>query len=134
MIAHRSPAALLAAVLVGVGLLGGCAAPAPAPPTVAPAAPQPAAVALPWPTGRSGELQRSVDEGAQPWLLDPSEVALAYGAAAYDWAAAQAVASADGTTVDLTGPDGTRRTLTLAQPATAGPAGIWVVTADAPTP
>jgi hypothetical protein len=122
----------LAAALLAAGLLAGCASPAPAVPVPAP--PQASSVALPWPTGQAAELQRSVDGGAQPWLLDPAEVALAYAAAAHAWDSAQAVTAAGGSTVDLTGPDGTRRTLTLAQPATAGPAGIWVVTGDIPTP
>ena len=145
--------ALLGAV-AAAALVTGCGTPTPvptAPETTAPApaAPQPTApespapestgpgsraVAPPWPAADATELQRGVDSGSQPWLLDPSEVALAYASAAHGWETAQVVASSDGRTVDVTGPEDERRTLTLEQPGRGGPTGVWVVTTDEPTP
>ncbi|QJY47576.1 hypothetical protein [Pseudonocardia broussonetiae] len=130
-------------------LLAGCGSPTPAatpdpvpPPSGVPAVTEPAvapAVAAPWPARSAAEsvgLQESVDDGAQPWLLDPAELARSYVAAAYGWDDATVVAAGGGTagadTVDVTGPDGTRRVLTVAQPGRTGEGGIWVVTADDP--
>lgn len=89
---------------------------------------------LPWPGPEAAELQRAVDGGSQPWLLDPSEVALAYASAAHGWDTAQVVASSDGGTVDVTGPGGERHTLTVSQPGRTGPTGVWTVTGHEPTP
>jgi hypothetical protein len=124
-------------------LLTGCTAPGtgtpaephPLPPAgTAPAeAPVPAAVELPWPVATAADaaaLQARVDGGAQPWLLDPSEVAIAYAAAAHDWPDAEAYPGPDGTSVDVRNADGERLTLSLAQPARTGADGIWVVTAE----
>lgn len=142
---------LLLATLAGA-VLAGCAAPAPpagtapagsppagspsvSPPPVSPppvsTGPAAPAVTLPWPDDDVPALQERVDDGSQPWLLDPSEVALAYAAAAYGWSAAQVVAAADGSTVDVTGPQDQRRTLSLTR---QGPDSVWLVTADTPTP
>lgn len=126
-------------------LLAGCGSPTGSPAaTVDPAAPAasgpasagPAvapAVAVPWPARSAAEsagLQESVDDGAQPWLLDPAELARSYVAAAYGWVDATVTASSG--SVDVTGPDGTRRVLTVTQPGRTGEDGIWVVTADEP--
>jgi hypothetical protein len=128
---------LLATALAGCGSAGQ----APAPPaeatataaSVAPPAPTtatPAPVPLPWPAATAAQaasLQTAVDGGAQPWLLDPTQVALAY-AAARGWADASAVdTTAAGVTIRSSA--GTH-VLTLAQPGKTGTAGIWVVTAD----
>ncbi|MHA6781516.1 hypothetical protein ACVGOW_11050 [Pseudonocardia saturnea] len=127
----------LLTALAATALLGGCAAPTPTAPT--PTAPAPAvadpapAVGLPWPARSAAEaagLQQAVDGGAQPWLLDPAELALSYATAAHGWA--DAGITVDGETVQVTGPDGEARTLTVAQPDRVGPGGIWVVTADDP--
>ncbi|MEJ3657465.1 acyl transferase [Actinomycetes bacterium KLBMP 9759] len=90
---------------------------------------------LPWPASGAAEaaaLQSEVDRGSQPWLLDPTEVALSYVAAAHDWTTAEATVtgSAGGrTTVEVR--EGTRLlTLTLSQPSKPGNGGIWVVTAE----
>lgn len=135
-----------AGLLAGL-LLAGCAPsttpgttappePDPLPPTTAPSdAPVSAQVELPWPAATAADaaaLQAEVDRGAQPWLLDPSEVAIAYAAAAHDWPDAEAYPGPDGTSVDVRNADGERRTLTLAQPARTGSDGIWVVTAEHP--
>ena len=133
------------ALLAGL-LLGGCTlatAPGPgAPPatllqpsTEAAPSGEPAAadVVLPWPAATSTAataLQADVDRGAQPWLLDPSEVAIAYAAAAHDWPDAEAYPGPDGTSVDVRNADGERVTLSLAQPGRSGADGIWVVTAE----
>jgi hypothetical protein len=146
---------LLAAALVSGLVLAGCGAAPPtsgaggpgAPPTApsSPAAPPPApagapaatpapeAVQLPWPARTAADataLQAEVDRGAQPWLLDPSEVAIAYAAAAHGWPDAEAYPGPDGTSVDVRNADGERLVLTLAQPARRGDDGIWVVTAE----
>ncbi|OLT01970.1 hypothetical protein BJF90_30225 [Pseudonocardia sp. CNS-004] len=67
----------------------GPSAPAPTgPPPTSATAPTAGAVPLPWPAAdaaAAAALQAEVDRGAQPWLLDPSEVAIAYAAAAHDW-------------------------------------------------
>ena len=89
-----------------------------------------ASVSLPWPAATPAQvagLQSAVDGGAQPWLLDPTQVALAY-AAARGWPDATAMASAP-TSVTVRSSAGTH-VLTLAQPGKTGSAGIWVVTAD----
>jgi hypothetical protein len=133
-------------VLLAGLLLAGCTlttppgrgAPAgtgPLPPTGAAPAQTPAAseVVLPWPAATpaaAGELQSQVDRGSQPWLLDPSEVAIAYAAAAHDWPDAEAYPGPDGTSVDVRNADGERLTLSLAQPGRTGSGGIWVVMAE----
>jgi hypothetical protein len=109
--------------------------PRPLPPTstAPPDAPVATQVQLPWPAPTASEaaaLQAEVDRGAQPWLLDPSEVAIAYATAAHNWPDAEAYPGPDGTSVDIRNADGERRTLTLAQPAKKGSDGIWVVTAE----
>lgn len=134
---------LLVTTATACVLLAGCGSPTgsptaavdPAPPAPSgPASAGPAvapAVAVPWPARSAAEsvgLQESVDDGAQPWLLAPAELARSYVAAAYGWDDAT-VAAGEGT-VDVTGPDGTRRVLTVTQPGRTGEGGIWVVTAD----
>jgi hypothetical protein len=112
--------------------------PAPtAAPTAAPgpaAKPAPAPVQLlPWPTTDPARLQAAVDGGASPWLLDPTDLALSYVTATYEWTAADAspaAGTAAATKVDVRNADGKRRALTVAQPGRKGNGGIWVVTAD----
>jgi hypothetical protein len=92
-----------------------------------------AKVELPWPAASAADaaaLQAEVDRGAQPWLLDPSEVAIAYAAAAHHWPDAEAYPGPDGTSVDVRNAGGERLTLSLTQPARPGDDGIWVVTAE----
>ncbi|MFC5236280.1 hypothetical protein [Pseudonocardia zijingensis] len=106
---------------------------APGATTTPTAAPDSAQVELPWPApdaAAAAALQAEVDRGSQPWLLDPSEVAISYAAAAHDWPDAEAYPGPDGTSVDVRNADGERITLTLAQPARKGGDGIWVVTAE----
>lgn len=118
----------LLTALAACALLGGCAVPAPPPPTAATPT-----VELPWPARSAAEaagLQQAVDGGAQPWLLDPAELALSYVTAAYGWT--DAGVAVDGAGVQVSGPDGAARTLAVSQPDRTGPGGIWVVTADDP--
>lgn len=97
------------------------------------AGPQPTRIALPWPAATPVEavaLQHTVDAGAQPWLLDPTEVARAY-ARALGWARAQ-VSGGEGaspTRATVATPAGSR-TLTLRQAVRTGAGGIWLVTVD----
>ncbi|MFD1531347.1 hypothetical protein [Pseudonocardia aurantiaca] len=153
--AAPAAAALLAGlVLAACGNAPGSIAPGPAGPATASSAPsgtrdsgtpsgptggratEPAQpVELPWPAHSAADaaaLQTAADSGSQPWLLDPSEVAISYAAAAHGWAGAEAYPGPDGTSVDVRNPDGERLTLTLAQPARTGDTGIWVVTAERP--
>jgi hypothetical protein len=112
--------------------------PAPAHPTPARQAPTTVGAGpvslLPWPTADPARLQAAVDGGAQPWLLDPSDLAESYVAATYGATGAEATTRPGGTssrtTVDVHTPDGARRTLTCAQPGRTGAGGIWLVTAD----
>jgi hypothetical protein len=114
--------ARIAGVLILAAALVGCAHAVTAPPAPT--------VALPWPAATAAQvagLQTAVDGGAQPWLLDPTQVALAY-AAARGWSDAAAVdTTAAGVTIRSAA--GTH-VLALAQPGKTGLAGIWVVTAD----
>ena len=126
-----------AVALLAGALLTSCAAEPTAPQSPATAAASPApessapSVELPWPARTASDaaaLQAAVDGGAQPWLLDPSEVAIAYAAAAHGWHDAEAYPGPDGTTVDVRNAEGARITLSLAQPGRTGDDGIWVVT------
>jgi ABC-type glycerol-3-phosphate transport system substrate-binding protein len=93
-------------------------------------------VELPWPAAGAADaaaLQAAVDNGSQPWLLDPSEVAISYASAAHGWTDTEAYPGPDGTSVDIRNSDGERLTLTLAQPGRTGDDGIWVVTAERPS-
>ncbi|TQM14209.1 acyl transferase [Pseudonocardia kunmingensis] len=150
---HAGAAPLLGGLLLGGLLLVGCTAEPPtsgvpagaelAPRAAAPGATPPAPspgqeasvepVELPWPAAGAAEaaaLQTEVDRGSQPWLLDPSEVAIAYAAAAHGWPDAEAYPGPDGTSVDVRNAAGDRISLSLAQPARTGDDGIWVVTAE----
>jgi hypothetical protein len=120
--------ARVAGVLLLAVALAACApaTPAPAP---GPASTSATPVALPWPAATATQvanLPTAVDGGAQPWLLDRTQVALAY-AAARGWPDATAVNTTGGVTIRSSA--GTH-VLTLAQPGKIGTAGIWVVTAD----
>jgi hypothetical protein len=125
---------LLLGTAVGTVVLAGCGGTDTAEPAAPPAAATPD---LPWPADAAGAemLQEQVDKGSQPWLLDPGEVAVSFGAAAYGWQDAHAVLpggtrpDGTGTPVELHGPDGKVARLVLAQPGRKGTGGVWVVTA-----
>ena len=99
------------------------------------AGPEPnVSVTLPWPAAdraTTTRLQRAVDNGTEPWLLDPAQVAISYVTAAYGWLDADARPSADGRTVDVDD-SGKRVILTMTQPGRPGQGGIWVVTSVRP--
>lgn len=165
MIAQTGRTLLAALAVAALAGCGGAPAPPAAPPVPAvapPSAPTPRALPpapaapapdapdarsapaggdeeLPWPARsvtEAVELQRTVDAGAQPWLLDPTEVALSYASAVHGWGAATAAeqgpADGGGTAVDVTGPGGAVRLLVLRQPAAEGAGGIWAVASDTP--
>jgi hypothetical protein len=95
-------------------------------------APAGSAAELPWPAAGAAEaaaLQAAADNGAQPWLLDPAEVALSYASAAHGWTDAEAQPGPDGI-VEVRRPGGQRLALTVAQPGRTGRSGIWVVTTE----
>lgn len=73
-------------------------------------------------------LQRAVDEGSQPWRLDPSLVAQAFVADRFGWSDTDARA-ADPHTVEVTNrADGSIVVLQLRRPVRESADGIWVVT------
>lgn len=138
--------AALAALLAGCG---GTSPPAPqaagssaelsaapsATPSVTPrtTAPQaaPNGTTLLWPVtdlAAAQELQTRVDGGAQPWTLDPEEVAISYATTTYGWTNPEPTSTAPGS-VDLTDASGGTAHITLVQPVRAGSTGIWVVSA-----
>jgi hypothetical protein len=130
-------AAYLVTALLALALAG-CGSPAPVespPPTTVPPAttiPEaaPTGTALLWPVtdlDAAQTLQTQVDGGAQPWTLDPEEVALNYASTTWGWTNPDAEVTTPGA-VTLTGPRGTAD-LTLVQPVRAGTTGIWVVSA-----
>jgi hypothetical protein len=125
-------------------LLVGCAGAAPPAQQPAPPSPRPSAAAqttvpqaaptgttLLWPVtdiAAAQDLQTKVDGGAQPWTLDPEEVAVSYATSTYGWTDPEPTTTAPGS-VDLTNPSGGTAHVTLVQPVRAGSTGIWVVSA-----
>jgi hypothetical protein len=73
--------------------------------------------------------QTGVDQGHQPWLLDPATVAAHYAAAELGWPDAQIQQTPLQTaTYDMTDPaSGAHATVVLGQPQRQGPTGIWAV-------
>lgn len=144
----HTPARVAGVLILAAATLAGCATATPGPASPETGTPQattsatPSAVApptaggstagvtLPWPAAdatKVSALQSAVDGGAQPWLLDPTDVALSY-ATARGWTSAEA--TANGTSdVTVRSSAGTHA-LTLAQPGRTGNTGIWVVTSD----
>ncbi|WP_147403820.1 hypothetical protein [Nocardia panacis] len=105
----------------------------PAPPTTT-AAPQPPNHPTPGTTipgegltlQQAADLQKSVDNGHQPWRLDRVQVAKFFVQARFDWTNVQTSTGAP-MIVFVTNQDGSKVTLHLTQPATHGDHGIWVV-------
>ncbi|MFD6162530.1 acyl transferase [Nocardia sp. NPDC060256] len=75
---------------------------------------------------QSSDLQQAVDNGHQPWRLDRVQVAKTFALQRFGWSDVAAETGAP-TVVFLTNHDGSRIALHLAQPATRGDLGIWVV-------
>ncbi|WP_143029967.1 hypothetical protein [Pseudonocardia oroxyli] len=120
------------AVLTGCAGNGEGAARIQPAPAAAPTTPQaaPTGTALLWPVtalDQARTLQDQVDGGAQPWTLDPEEVARNYATATWGWTDPEPTSSTPGA-VTLADPQGTAA-LTLVQPVRAGTTGIWVVSA-----
>lgn len=123
------------ALLTGCAGSGESAARIEPPPTAAPTAtttPQAAPTGTPllWPVTaleQARTLQDQVDGGAQPWTLDPEEVARSYATATWGWTDPEPTSTTPGA-VTLTDRQGTAA-LTLVQPVRAGTTGIWVVSA-----
>lgn len=125
---------LLVPVVLATALVAGCGTtepprqPPPAPAQISP-------VTLPWPVSDPAGisvLQKRVDGGAQPWLLEPESVAVSFATAAYGWQDSRAVIAEGGapanTTVELSGPNQQTARVLLEQPGRTGVGGIWVVT------
>jgi hypothetical protein len=72
-------------------------------------------------------LQAAVDQGAQPWRLDPEMVALAFVRGRFSWMMPRVERGA-ATTVVVDDGGGGALSLALAQPVRTGPGGIWEVT------
>lgn len=72
------------------------------------------------------DLQKSVDGGHQPWRLDRVQVAKSFVQGRFGWTSVQTSTDAP-TVVVVTNQDGSKVALNLAQPATQGDHGIWVV-------
>lgn len=126
--------ALLAVLLVGCGARDA--------PTGAPAAPPASTASTPaagfpgiWPVttrAEAAELQRAVDSGSQPWLLQPASVARAYAAGELGWTEPEVVdqrTAGRETTVRVREPStGRSVTVTLVRAGRADATSIWVVT------
>jgi len=134
-------AASTVVLLVGCGTKGPAlpAASVTAAPTTAVAAESattttpPAAFTGLWPVkdlAAATRLQRDVDSGRQPWLLEPESVAAAYASSQLDMKASVLVQAYGGTVVLREPSTGRVVTITEVQPVKKGPGGIWVVTAS----
>lgn len=126
-----APVRYLACTLAVFALVSGCAAGQQPVPVARSAA------VLPWPAPEADDaaaLQHAADSGTQPWLLDPTELAISYTRTTHGWPAPEARPGADAATVEVRNTAGEHRVLTLAQPGRAGQGGIWVVIADVAVP
>ncbi len=72
------------------------------------------------------DLQGSVDGGHQPWRLDRVQVAKSFVQGRFGWTSVRTSTGAP-MVVFVTDQDGSRVALHLAQPATQGDHGIWIV-------
>ncbi|WP_405164627.1 acyl transferase [Nocardia sp. NBC_01499] len=77
-------------------------------------------------TQQASDLQQAVDNGHQPWRLDRVQVAKTFAQQRFGWSDVQAETGAP-VVVFITNHDGSKVALHLAQPATRGDHGIWVV-------
>jgi hypothetical protein len=157
----RTTRATLTAILVTAVVLAGCAggeparsAPAAAPPasSPSPSASSPAASSSPvapvttsstrpfpgiwdvrtWKQAR--EVQQAVDDGHQPWRLDPAAVVAGYARGALG-ISKPAVRRGGETILAVASPDGEIvGHVKVTQPVRQGPRGIWVVTGFEPAP
>lgn len=94
------------------------------PPTITPGTSLPGEMIS---ASQAAALQQSIDEGHQPWRVQPDMVAEAYVRNRFGWEDLD-VAMADPHTAEVTNhPDGQRVTLQERQPVREGPTGVWVV-------
>jgi hypothetical protein len=156
----RTTRATVAAVLLATAGLAGCtggrpATPAPAaadtttsptptstaPVTTASTAPVTTASTGPFPGiwdvrtwDQAGKVQRAVDDGHQPWRLDPAAVVAGYARGALG-ISKPAVRGGGETIFAVASPDGEIvGHVKVTQPVRQGPRGIWVVTGFEPAP
>jgi hypothetical protein len=79
---------------------------------------------------QAGKVQRAVDDGRQPWRLDPAAVVAAYASGALGVTGQPVVKRAGAGSYTVAAPGGAAvATVRVAQPLRQGPGGIWVVTA-----
>jgi hypothetical protein len=71
-------------------------------------------------------LQSAVDQGAQPWRLEPGTTALAFARARFGWMMPRATTTAPDTVLVDDGAGG-EVSLHLVQPGRTGTTGIWMV-------
>ncbi|WP_227979805.1 acyl transferase [Nocardia spumae] len=76
--------------------------------------------------GAADKLQQSVDAGHQPWRLDEDSVVRSFVSGRFGWSQAT-ITYGRHDVAFVTGPDGRRVALRLAQPARRDNGGIWVV-------
>jgi hypothetical protein len=91
--------------------------------------PGPGRVAI-WPVTTQDEattVQAEVEQGHQPWRIDPAAVATGYAEAALGWQDAVVEPTRSGVYRVTDGASGTVADVTLTQPARTGEGGIWAI-------
>jgi hypothetical protein len=119
---------LLVILLAALAVLAGCAGSGETATRIETPQAAPTGTPLLWPVTSleaAQTLQTEVDGGAQPWTLEPEEVAINYATATWGWTNPEPTSSTPGA-VTLNDPQGTAA-LTLVQPVRAGATGVWVV-------
>ncbi|MBN9738594.1 MULTISPECIES: hypothetical protein [unclassified Pseudonocardia] len=94
-------------------------------------APQPGAAPLLWPAGDAAtakRMQQQADDGGDPWLLDPEEVAISYVGAELGYRDPSMTELAPGRFAVTDGRSAAKSTVSLEQTVRKGPGGIWLVT------
>ncbi|MBW0105349.1 hypothetical protein [Pseudonocardia sp. KRD291] len=88
-----------------------------------------------WPAsdaGSAARLQKQVDGGGDPWLLDPTEVATSYSGVELKYRNPTIVPTRAGVVEVQDGATPRMATITLAQTVRQGDGGIWLVTGVRP--
>jgi hypothetical protein len=75
----------------------------------------------------AASLQAAVDQGSQPWRLDPQMTAVAFARARFGWMMARPLRTAPDTVV-LDGGRGGEVSVHVVRPARTGTGGIWTIT------
>jgi hypothetical protein len=76
----------------------------------------------------ANDTQEQVDQGHQPWLVDPATVAAAYARVELGWEDATAEVVQTGSYTVIDPESGAMASLALSQPVRTGGVGIWAVT------